>query len=604
MAALRHAVWSAFAALSVIGHRPAHHGITCGSQFSTPKDALRIHDIEIEWAGSRVVTCESPMLWVTYEVPASMVGSKLYLSAGGVHTNSNPGASRFAHLRMDTVLLGPGMPTLNRSELPAHVSVPDTFPTGRVFRSPADQSTCAHSEWMRPMGALVEVGEPTVCTFLEAFTQTYMPVVLDVTPTVMQGGTYYAGFYLRTHETGKIWFAVGVVGGKEDFRTRFDIPKGECDCGDYNVLASDFHEKGEDHRNIPKVMSCDAQPPLAEYCLAPAVMDHKNDSHDHGGSSGSVGGDIKMGCGKMSDCSSSQGYMKEHMAMHVNMALEFECDVALDFVRGMIQHHEAALKMCKVFFESLSGAADAGIVHLCQHVQLEQKIEVTGMKNWLARTGGDEKQIVMRLGGGNVSCDASREFKAANERMHSGMAINYTCDSQLDFTRAMMPHHEGAVEMCEILTRYGKEDRYLWDLCSNITRMQRAELMFMSVWLGSQGHALAARCDDLFRKPEPCEDMLPISETCHSTGGDYVCSCQALTVNHSCGTTPTINGRRINITDFCQRTCGQCPERQPSLVGAATAAAGSVEASDVATRSLSCILPAGILAGMVLLLLC
>eukprot|EP00747_Dinoflagellata_sp_TGD_P031297 gnl/TRDRNA2_/TRDRNA2_135190_c0_seq1.p1 gnl/TRDRNA2_/TRDRNA2_135190_c0~~gnl/TRDRNA2_/TRDRNA2_135190_c0_seq1.p1 ORF type:complete len:370 (-),score=50.92 gnl/TRDRNA2_/TRDRNA2_135190_c0_seq1:496-1605(-) len=280
MAPIWLAIWLVLTVLSANGHRPAHTGVTCGKQFSTPDSALHVHDIEIEWAGSRTVTCDNPMLWVTYDVPESMVGKNLYLSAGGVHTNSNPEASRYAHLRMDAVLLGPGMPALNRSELPAHVSVPEEFQTGKIFRSPADQSTCAHSEWMAPMGALTEVGEPTVCTFYEPFTATYMPVVLDVTPTVMQAGKHYAGFYLRTYETGKLWFAVGVVGGKEDFRTRFEIPKGECDCGDYQTMSFDFHEKGKLHGNVPKVISCDANPPMADYCTMPEMPEEKKDAGD------------------------------------------------------------------------------------------------------------------------------------------------------------------------------------------------------------------------------------------------------------------------------------------------------------------------------------
>merc|ERR1719230_2122717 len=114
------------------------------------------------------------------------------------------------------------------------------------------------------------------------------------------------------------------------------------------------------------------------------------------------------------------------------------------------------------------------------------------MKNWLDTKGKEKGKMCTdgSMGCGDLSCDASKEFKAANERMHSGMAISFTCDAQVDFVRSMMPHHQGAIEMCEILTRYGQEDAYLWDLCSNITKMQRAELMFMGVWLSGQGHAV------------------------------------------------------------------------------------------------------------------
>ena len=36
------------------------------------------------------------------------------------------------------------------------------------------------------------------------------------------------------------------------------------------------------------------------------------------------------------------------MAMHHDMAIEFTCDPEVDFVRGMIPHHDGAIKMCQI----------------------------------------------------------------------------------------------------------------------------------------------------------------------------------------------------------------------------------------------------------------
>ena len=40
--------------------------------------------------------------------------------------------------------------------------------------------------------------------------------------------------------------------------------------------------------------------------------------------------------------------------MHHGMAIRFSGDVATDFVRGMIPHHQGALDMCEVLVEKLS----------------------------------------------------------------------------------------------------------------------------------------------------------------------------------------------------------------------------------------------------------
>ena len=43
-----------------------------------------------------------------------------------------------------------------------------------------------------------------------------------------------------------------------------------------------------------------------------------------------------------------------NMRMHHGMAIRFSGDVATDFVRGMIPHHQGALDMCEVLVEKLS----------------------------------------------------------------------------------------------------------------------------------------------------------------------------------------------------------------------------------------------------------
>ena len=46
-----------------------------------------------------------------------------------------------------------------------------------------------------------------------------------------------------------------------------------------------------------------------------------------------------MGCGNTT-CLSSQCWIRENEWMHDAMALEFGCDANVDFVRGMIPHHQ------------------------------------------------------------------------------------------------------------------------------------------------------------------------------------------------------------------------------------------------------------------------
>ena len=57
----------------------------------------------------------------------------------------------------------------------------------------------------------------------------------------------------------------------------------------------------------------------------------------------------------------------------------------------------------------------------------------------------------MVMGCGNTSSISSQLYISENMAMHHGMAIDFTCDPEVDFVRGMIPHHRGAVEMCNIV---------------------------------------------------------------------------------------------------------------------------------------------------------
>ena len=75
-----------------------------------------------------------------------------------------------------------------------------------------------------------------------------------------------------------------------------------------------------------------------------------------------------------------------------------------------------------------------------------------------------------------------RAFQEANARMHAAMSEPGTGDADRDFARGMIAHHEGAIEMAEILLRYGK-DPDLRALAEDVIEVQRGEIEFLQRWL-------------------------------------------------------------------------------------------------------------------------
>lgn len=91
--------------------------------------------------------------------------------------------------------------------------------------------------------------------------------------------------------------------------------------------------------------------------------------------------------------------------------------------------------------------------------------------------------------GGGAKADASpstRAFQESARRMHRDMAIQYTGDTDVDFVKAMIPHHQAAIDMAKIELQYGK-DAQTRALAQAIVKAQDAEMADMKAWLKARG---------------------------------------------------------------------------------------------------------------------
>jgi hypothetical protein len=77
---------------------------------------------------------------------------------------------------------------------------------------------------------------------------------------------------------------------------------------------------------------------------------------------------------------------------------------------------------------------------------------------------------------------SSLAFHGINQKMHEGMNITFTGNSDVDFVNGMIPHHQGAVDMAKVVLAFGK-DPEIRKLAEAIIQAQESEIAMMRTWL-------------------------------------------------------------------------------------------------------------------------
>ena len=82
---------------------------------------------------------------------------------------------------------------------------------------------------------------------------------------------------------------------------------------------------------------------------------------------------------------SSRAFAEANARMHEDMDIAYIGKTDIDFVRGMIAHHQGAIDMARV---ELEYGKDETIRKLAEEIIKAQEGEIKLMKEWLAKNGG------------------------------------------------------------------------------------------------------------------------------------------------------------------------------------------------------------------------
>ena len=95
----------------------------------------------------------------------------------------------------------------------------------------------------------------------------------------------------------------------------------------------------------------------------------------------------------------------------------------------------------------------------------------------------DHGETNMGSGSDTAASPATEAYTAANTAMDGAMDIAFTDDADVDFARSMIGHHQGAIDMAQLV--HGT-DPELRRVSEEIIAAQEAEIDFLENWLAGR----------------------------------------------------------------------------------------------------------------------
>jgi uncharacterized protein (DUF305 family) len=164
--------------------------------------------------------------------------------------------------------------------------------------------------------------------------------------------------------------------------------------------------------------------------------------------------------------------MEMHEMMDTINVIPTPGDPDHHFAMMMIMHHEGAINMANVV---LKEGTDAIIRKMATRIIQKQPTEINEFKAFLSGhlTGAVNLEFNMKMEMIMESMDKNTGLQVVNGNIDH------------DFATLMISHHQGAMEMADLIIQYG-HDPYMMNLAREIRDEQEIEMAQFQVWLAQR----------------------------------------------------------------------------------------------------------------------
>jgi len=139
------------------------------------------------------------------------------------------------------------------------------------------------------------------------------------------------------------------------------------------------------------------------------------------------------------------------------------------FIDAMVPHHESAIEMARVSLKA--GLSQTDLIAVAQDIIDTQRLEIEEMRSWRKDWFGSRK----------IDPQGAAELGLSEEAMgmkHDAAEIERAQDVNQAFAAAMIPHHEGAIEMARLALQRADHDE-IRRLAENIVSAQEEEIAIL-----------------------------------------------------------------------------------------------------------------------------